>query len=94
MRKYEGVFVFRTDLTEEERKASFERITSIIEKEGKLENIDEWGNRKLAYEINYYKDGYYYIVNFEATPEVEMEVKRIAKISDTLLRYMVVRVDD
>lgn len=94
MRKYEGVFVFRTDLTEEERKESFARLTGVIENGGKIEKIDEWGQRKLAYEINYYKEGYYYIVNFEAEAETEAEVKRIAKISDTLLRYMIVRVDE
>ena len=94
MRKYEAAFVFRPDVTEEERVATFDRFKGIMERNGQVESVDEWGLKKLAYEINYYKEGYYYIVRFESTPEDESEVKRVAKITDTLLRWMVIRLED
>ena len=91
MRKYEGVFVFKPDLEEEQRDLAFNRIKEAIESNGKVLEIADWGKRKLAYEINYIKEGYYYIVDFEATPETITEIERRSKISDAIVRYMVVK---
>ena len=63
MNKYEGVFILKSDMEEETRKKVFEKIVSTITEDGKVENVDEWGNRKLAYEINYIKEEYYYVVD-------------------------------
>ncbi len=93
MKKYEGVFVFKPELEDEERNQVFNRIKETIESNGKVLEVADWGKRKLAYEINYIKEGYYYIVDFEATPESITEIERRSKITDAIIRYMVVKKD-
>lgn len=93
MRKYEGVFIFQTSLEEENREQIFNRLKSIIEENGKIENIDEWGARRLAYEINDLTDGYYIVVEFETDISAIEELDRICKITDGVIRHMLVRVD-
>lgn len=90
MKKYEAVFIFAPDLTEEERVSKFTRLKNVIETTGTTVENDEWGTRKLAYDINDYKEGYYYVLQFEATNEVLLEVNRICRITDGLLRELVV----
>lgn len=93
MRKYEGVFIFKPNLEDDVRNKAFDKIKAVIEDNGNIIEVDEWGNRKLAYEINYIKEGYYIIVNFEAKNDVVKEVERKSRISDEIIRYMVVRKD-
>ncbi|NMA86407.1 MAG: 30S ribosomal protein S6 [Tissierellia bacterium] len=92
MRKYEAVFIFLPHLEEEVRTQLFNRLKSIMGEDNVLD-VDEWGMRKLAYEINDLTDGYYTVVNFESTPETIEELDRICKISDNIMRHMIVRVD-
>jgi len=94
MNKYEAVIMFYPEVEEEKRNASFERIKNVIEKEGKITNVDEWGMRKLAYEIEYKKEAYYIFVEFETKPEDIAEVNRLAKIMDPVMRQMVIKVED
>lgn len=94
MRKYEAVFIFVPNLEEEKRNQLLERLKSVIEGNGSITNIDEWGMRKLAYEINDLKEGYYVIVNFESNSEVVDELDRVCKISDGIMRHMIVREDE
>lgn len=94
MRKYEAVLVFKPEVTDEARNLVFDKIKAIIEKDGKITDIDEWGKRKLAYEINYIKEGYYIIVKFETEDTKTIaEIERRSKIEDSIIRYMVVRED-
>lgn len=90
MRNYEGVVVFKPDLEDEVRNKALDVIKSTIESNGKVVEVDEWGKRKLAYEINYIKEGYYVIIDFEASPELIYELQRKCKISDYIIRYMFV----
>ena len=90
MRKYEGMFIFLPD-EEEKRVQLMERFKGIIEEDGKIDTIDEWGVRKLAYLIDDIAEGYYVLVNFEAGVDVIEELKRVAKISDNIMRYMIIR---
>lgn len=94
MRKYEGVFIFKPNLEDEVRNQAFDRIKAAIESNGTITEINEWGNRKLAYEINYIKEGYYYIVNFDLDPQFVKEIERRCRLFDQIIRYMVVRVDE
>lgn len=93
MRKYEGVFIFKPNLEDDVRNKAFDKIKAAIEEKGNISEVNEWGNRKLAYEINYIKEGYYIIVDFEAPNDVVKEVERKSRISDEIIRYMVVRKD-
>lgn len=93
MRKYEAVFIFSPS-EEEKRVQLLERFKGIIEAEGTTANIDEWGIRKLAYLINDIPEGYYVLINFEGTPEVIKELDRVARISDSIMRHMIIREDE
>ncbi len=91
MNNYEMVVVFKPNLEEDQRKVALDRLFDAINANGKVGEIDDWGQRKLAYEINYIKEGHYYIVNFEADPSVIKEVERRSQIQDSIIRYMVIR---
>lgn len=90
MKNYEMVVVFKPNLEEDARSKALERIYEAINSNGKVGQVDDWGQRKLAYEINYIKEGHYYIVNFEAEPAVVKEVERRSQIQDSIIRYMVI----
>lgn len=94
MRKYEAFFIFVPSLEEENRNQLLDRLKGIIEGNGTITNIDEWGMRKLAYEINDLTEGYYVMVNFESTPEIIQELDRVCKISDSIMRHMIIREDE
>lgn len=94
MNKYELVLIFKPELSEEDRNTVFSRIQQVIDENGKLEEVHDWGKRKLAYEINYIKEGYYYIINFDLDPQFVKEIERRCRLFDQIIRYMVVRVDE
>lgn len=94
MNKYELVLIFKPELSEEDINTVFSRIQQVIDENGKLEEVHDWGKRKLAYEINYIKEGYYYIVNFDLDPQFVKEIERRCRLFDQIIRYMVVRVDE
>ncbi len=91
MRKYEGVFIFLPNLEEEKREQIFNRLKTIIEGEGSIINVDEWGTRKLAYEINDLTEGYYIVVEFEADIPAIEELDRVCKITDGVMRHMIIK---
>lgn len=90
MNQYEMVVIFKPELEEEVRQTGLERLKAAIAENGTVGEIEDWGAKKLAYEINYIKDGYYYLVNYEADPSVVAEVERRARINDQIIRYMTV----
>ena len=94
MKKYETVMVFSTAITEEETKALVEKFTNLIAKNGTVESVDEWGKRRLAYPINDENDGYYVLVNFSCEPDFPAELDRVLKITDGVLRSMIVAKDE
>ena len=93
MRKYEGVFIFLPNMEEEKRNQLLDWFKGIIEANGSIANVDEWGVRKLAYLIDDIGEGYYVVMNFEAGTDAIDEVNRIAKISDGVMRHMIIRED-
>ena len=92
MVKYESIVVFSVlNKTEEDVQALVEKFKALIEANGTLESVDEWGSRKLAYLINDETDGYYVLFNFESEPTFPAELERIAGITEGVLRSIVVR---
>lgn len=94
MNNYEAVLIFRPDLTDETRNEQLENFKNIINNAGEVTSVDDWGKKKLAYEINDLKDGYYYIVDFKAEADHIKEFERRMRISDSIMRYMVIRKED
>ncbi|MFZ5968265.1 MAG: 30S ribosomal protein S6 [Bacillota bacterium] len=94
MRKYETMFILKANLEEEKRNEVINKFKSIIETDGAVEKVDEWGNRKLAYEINKMTDGYYVLINFTAGADLPKELDRNFRISDDVIRHLIVNLDD
>ena len=95
MIKYASMYILKPDMEEEKKDALVKRFSDIVEKSGgKMEKIDEWGKKRLAYPIQYLNDGYYVLMTFEADPTLPAELERNYKISDDVLRYMVVNLED
>ena len=92
--KYETVFIINPELAEDAVKALAEKFTALIERDGgTVEKVDEWGKRRLAYPINDYTDGIYYVVTFTAPAAVPAELDRVFNITDGILRSIIVRLD-
>lgn len=88
---YETIFVIDCALDEEKRKEVIEKFTELIKSNGELESVNEWGVRRLAYLIDHKKEGYYVLVNFKAEAEFPAELERIYKITDAIIRSIVIR---
>lgn len=92
--KYETVFIVNPELNEEAAKGMLEKFSAIItDNGGAIEKVDEWGKKKLAYLIEDYSEGYYYVVNFTAPAAVPAELDRVFNITDGILRSIVVKLD-
>lgn len=87
--KYEVLYVLNPNLTEEETQAIVEKFKNLIEQNGTVDEMEEWGKRKLAYEINYLTEGYYVLVKFTSGPELPAELDRILGITDGVIRSLV-----
>ena len=94
MNNYEAVLIFKTELADADRNALLDRFKGHIEENGEVVSVDDWGKRRLAYEIQDLKEGYYYIVDFKSEPDHIKEFERRLRLSDYVLRYMVIRKED
>lgn len=92
MRKYEIMYIIRPDIEEEAQTALIERFNKILTDNGaEIEKVDEKGKKRLAYEINDYRDGYYVIINFQSDETAVNEFDRLAKFNDDIIRHMAIR---
>ena len=92
MKAYELLFFVAPSLDEETRNAIMKRIeTTIAEGKGTVDNVEVWGKRKLAYEINGLTDGDYTLVDFHDAPENVAELDRVLRITDAVVRHMIVK---
>jgi len=95
MKAYELLFFVAPTLEEETRANVMGRIESTITAgEGTIDNVDEWGKRKLAYEINKLSEGDYILIDFHADPDHIAELDRVLRINDNVQRHMIVRRTD
>lgn len=91
MNKYELAVVVSAKIEDEDRAATIEKVKEYITRfGGTVTEVDEWGKRKLAYDINYESEGFYVLYNFESKPDFPAELERIISITDGVLRSMVV----
>lgn len=89
--KYEALMIFSVAGGEEAVNGLKEKFNDLIAKNGTVENVDEWGKRRLAYLINDEAEGFYVFTTFTAEPSFPAELERIAKITDGVLRVMVIK---
>ncbi|WP_018133167.1 30S ribosomal protein S6 [Effusibacillus pohliae] len=89
MRSYETMYILRPDLDEEARKALVEKFNKVItDNGGEIEKVTELGQRRLAYEIEGFKQGYYVQLNYKADTTVPQELERVLRISDDVIRIL------
>ena len=92
MSKYELKFVVNAKIEDDERAAVVDKCKALIERfGGTITNVDEWGKRRLAYEIQKMKEGFYYIVQFDAPTTAPAEIESRIRIMDNVMRYLVVK---
>ena len=95
MNKYELAVAVSAKIEDDERAATIDKVKAYVERfGGQITNIDEWGKRRLAYEINDRTEGFYYLVNFKADSEFPKELERQYKITEGILRTIVIRKDE
>ena len=87
--KYEVLYVLNPNLGEEETQSIVEKFKTLIEQNGTIDEMDVWGKRKLAYEINYLTEGYYVLVKFTSGPAFPAELDRVMGITDGVIRSLV-----
>ena len=91
--KYEVLYILNPELGEEGTAALVEKFKAMVEAEGTLLNIDEWGKRRLAYPINDLPEGYYVLMNFESNPAFPAELERVMKITEGVMRCLTIAVE-
>ena len=92
MRKYELMYIVRPTIDDESKKAVVERFDNVLTTNGaEIIESKDWGKRRLAYEINDFRDGFYQLVKINAGSEAVNEFDRLAKISDDIIRHIVVK---
>lgn len=92
MNKYELAVVVSAKIEDEERAAVVDKCKALIERfGGTITNVDDWGKKRLAYEIQKMKEGFYYFIQFEAESSAPAEIESRIRIMDNVLRYLVVK---
>ncbi len=92
MTKYEMLYVLDVDLTDEAKESIVKKFEDLVKSNGgAVENIDRWGVKKLQYPINYKFEGYYVLMTFEAEKTLVVELKRVASITDGIVRRLITK---
>lgn len=95
MKAYELLYIIRPDLDEESTTALVDRLSGLVASNGGDNlTVEKWGKRRLAYEIQDYKEGQYILMNFEGEGRTSQEIERVMKISDDVIRFLTVRKED
>ena len=91
---YETIMVLSIQNGDEATTALVEKFSALIAANGTIDSVEEWGKRRLAYEINDEAEGYYYLINFTSNPDFPAELDRIYKITDGVLRTLIIKHED
>jgi small subunit ribosomal protein S6 len=94
MTNYEVMFIIEPTLEEDKKEATIEIVKEIIATDGEVDNVDVWGMKKLAYPIQKKDDGYYVVVTFKASESLPKELDRRLKISDNVIRHMIINKEE
>ena len=94
MNKYETVILINDTLTKDAKNAVINKIENFIDSNGKITKKDDIGSRKTAYEIKKQKTAYYYVIEFQAKPETIYELERIYRITDEIIKFIVIKQND
>ena len=94
MNKYESVVIINSNTEEQGIKALIQKFSDLINSDGKVESVEELGTKKLAYEIKKQKEGYYIVIKFEAKPTLIAELERIYRITDEVMKFIVVKEEE
>lgn len=90
---YETIVIINPTIDEATTKAVVEKFRELINANGKVESVEEWGNKKLAYPVKKFSEGYYVLVNFSSNPEFIDELERVYNITDEVLKHIVIKKD-
>ncbi len=92
MNKYEALYILEAKLDDAAKEALIEKFKGVVTAAGgEVENIDKWGNKKLAYAIDYKTEGYYVLMNFTAPADLPAELERQMRITDEVMRFIVIK---
>ncbi len=95
MKNYELAIVMFSTLSEEEKLGTLEKVQNLITRfGGEIANVDDWGKRKLAYEIDKQKEGFYYFIQFNAETAAPAEIESRIRIMEPVLRYLIISLED
>lgn len=94
MNKYESVIIINPNVEEDKVKELTDRFSTLINDNGKVEKVDILGKKKLAYEVKKNKEGYYAILYFEAVPSLVSELERNYRITDDVIKFMTINVNE
>jgi len=95
MRKYEVMYIIKPNFEEEKYRELVEKYNALIQSNGgEVLKVEPWGKRRLAYEIDKIREGYYVLVNFEGPQELPAELERNFRIADDIIRYLIVREEE
>lgn len=94
MNKYESVVIINPNLEAESIKALIEKFSVLINSNGTVSSVEELGKKRLAYEIKKLNEGYYVVVKFEAKPELITELERVYRITDEVIKFIVVKEEE
>ena len=92
--KYESVYIISPELNEEDTAAVVEKFKALAEQHAELVTVEEWGKRRLAYPINDLNEGYYVMMTFESAPDFPAELDRVYKITDGVMRSLIICRDE
>ena len=94
MNKYESVIIINPNVVEEAVKGLVEKFTTLINTDGKVEKVDNLGKKKLAYEVKKNKEGIYVVIYFEAEPTLIAELERNYRITDEVIKFIVIKEEE
>ena len=92
MNSYELLYILNNELADEAKEQVIEKLNAVVTGNGgTVDNVDKWGTRRLAYPINYKNEGFYVLVNFTAPATLPDELERVMRITDSVIRFMIVK---